>query len=62
MHGFAFNVSTDLNYFNHIIPCGIQDKQVTSLENELGYKLEVDEVKKLIIRNFSEVFQCEMVF
>jgi lipoyl(octanoyl) transferase len=62
MHGFAFNVNTDLNYFNHIIPCGIQDKQVTSLENELGYKLEVDEVKKLIIRNFSEVFQCEMVF
>jgi lipoyl(octanoyl) transferase len=62
MHGFAFNVSTDLNYFNHIIPCGIQDKQVTSLENELGYKLEADQVKKLIIINFSEVFQCEMVF
>ena len=61
MHGFAFNVNTDLDYFDHIVPCGIQDKQVTSLEKELGYKLEMDEVKQLIIRNFSEVFECEMV-
>lgn len=61
MHGFAFNVNTDLNYFGHIVPCGIQDKQVTSLEKELGYKLEMNEVKQLVINNFSEVFQCEMV-
>ena len=61
MHGFAFNVNTDLDYFDHIVPCGIQDKQVTSLEKELGYKLEMDEVKQLIIMNFSEVFECEMV-
>jgi lipoyl(octanoyl) transferase len=61
MHGFAFNVNTDLDYFDHIVPCGIQDKQVTSLEKELGYKLEMDQVKQLIIRNFSEVFECEMV-
>ena len=61
MHGFAFNVNTDLDYFDHIVPCGIQDKQVTSLEKELGYKLEMNEVKQLIIRNFSEVFECEMV-
>lgn len=61
MHGFAFNVNTDLDYFGHIVPCGIQDKQVTSLEKELGYKLEMDEVKQLIIKCFSEVFQCEMV-
>lgn len=61
MHGFAFNVNTDLNYFGHIVPCGIQDKQVTSLEKELGFKLEMDEVKQLIIKYFSEVFQCEMI-
>lgn len=60
MHGFAFNVNTDLNYFGHIVPCGIQDKQVTSLEKELGYKLEMEEVKQLIIRSFSEIFQCEI--
>ncbi len=44
MHGFAFNVNTDLNYFNYIIPCGITDKQVTSLEKELGRKVDIEEV------------------
>lgn len=60
MHGFAFNVNTDLNYFSHIVPCGIQDKQVTSLEKELEIKLAVAEVKQLVIRHFSEVFECEL--
>lgn len=60
MHGFAFNVNTDLDYFGHIVPCGIQDKQVTSLEKELGYKLEMNEVRLLIIKSFSEIFQCEI--
>ena len=60
MHGFAFNVNTDLNYFNYIIPCGITDKQVTSMEKELGGKVDIEEVK-LNLKNkirilFSMVF------
>jgi lipoyl(octanoyl) transferase len=60
MHGFAFNVNTDLSYFDHIIPCGIQNKQVTSLEKELGYKLEMNEVKELLKANFEKVFGVEL--
>ena len=56
MHGFALNVNTDLDYFNNIIPCGIQDKQVTSMEKEMGVKLDYEEVKESIKRNFGEVF------
>ncbi len=52
MHGFAFNVNPDLSYFNHIIPCGIPDKQVTSLERELGRKVDMDEVKERVKMNF----------
>jgi len=58
MHGFAFNVNTDLNYFKHIIPCGIQNKKVTSLQNELGKKISMDEVKEKIKKNFGDVFQA----
>ena len=61
MHGFAFNVNTDLKYFNYIIPCGIENKQVTSLEKELGYKVSMDEVKEKVKRNFERVFDVEMV-
>jgi lipoyl(octanoyl) transferase len=61
MHGFAFNVNTDLAYFNYIIPCGIQNKQVTSLEKELGYKVPLDEVKEKVKRNFEKVFDLEIV-
>jgi lipoyl(octanoyl) transferase len=61
MHGFAFNVNTDLSYFNHIIPCGIVNKQVTSLERELGYKLEMDEVKEKLKKNFEKVFEVDLV-
>ena len=46
MHGFALNVNTDLDYFNFIIPCGIQNKQVTSLEKELGYRVDFEEERK----------------
>jgi lipoyl(octanoyl) transferase len=56
MHGFAFNVKTDLSYFNHIIPCGIPDKQVTSLEKELGREVDITEVKQLVKKNFEKVF------
>lgn len=61
IHGFAFNVNTDMRYFEHIIPCGIKGKQVTSLERELGQKLNIEEVKNKIKRHFSEVFKCKFI-
>ena len=60
MHGFAFNVNTDLSYFNFIIPCGISNKQVTSLEKELGRKLDMEEAKEKVKRNFEKVFGVEL--
>lgn len=57
MHGFALNVNTDLDYFSHIIPCGIQDKQVTSLERELGAPVPLQEVKEKLRKHFQELFQ-----
>ena len=56
MHGFALNVNTDLGYFNHIIPCGIQNKKVTSLQNELGRVVDIEDVKEKMKRNFEKVF------
>lgn len=61
MHGFALNVNTDLSYFNHIIPCGISNKQVTSLERELGYKPDMAEVKEKVKRSFEKVFEAELL-
>jgi lipoyl(octanoyl) transferase len=61
MHGFALNVNTDLNYFNHIIPCGIANKQVTSLEKELGKKVDLEEVKEKVKQAFEVVFELQMV-
>jgi len=61
MHGFALNVNTDLSYFDFIIPCGIQNKKVTSLEKELGRKVSVEEVKEKIKNNFEKVFDCIVV-
>lgn len=60
MHGFAFNVNTDLSYFNYIIPCGINNKQVTSLEKELGRKLSMQEVKEKVKNNFEKIFEVEL--
>ena len=60
MHGFALNVNTDLSHFNFIIPCGIQNKQVTSLEKELGYKVDFEEAKEKVKRNFEKVFETEL--
>jgi len=59
MHGFAFNINTDLNYFNYINPCGFTDKGVTSLEKELGIKQDLNSVKNIVKKNLKEVFDLE---
>lgn len=62
MHGWGFNVNADLNYFNNIIPCGIQNKGVTSLNKELGVKeVNMEEIKQKLKKNFSTLFACELV-
>lgn len=61
MHGFALNVNTDLNYFNHIVPCGIQHKQVTSIKRELIQEVDYEEVKDKLKRNFELVFQVNLL-
>ncbi|HKL14918.1 MAG TPA: lipoyl(octanoyl) transferase LipB [Balneolaceae bacterium] len=58
MHGFAFNVNTDLSYFDHIVPCGIPDKNVTGLNKLLGRQVNPEKVKSLITRHFSEQFDA----
>ena len=61
MHGFALNVNVDLNYFNFITPCGIQNKQVTSLQKELGYSVSIEEVKEKLLKNFKFVFGIDII-
>ena len=61
MHGFAFNVNTDLNYFSYINPCGFQDKGVTSMEKELGGKVDEEKVKALLKDHISRCFEMEFV-
>lgn len=61
MHGFALNVNTDLNYFNHIIPCGIVNKKVTSLKEEIGSEVDMNEVKEKLKRNFEKVFNVDLI-
>lgn len=61
MHGFAFNVNTDLSYFNHIIPCGIVNKQVTSLEKEYGAPVQMETVKEMLKENFEKVFGASLL-
>jgi lipoyl(octanoyl) transferase len=59
MHGFAFNVNTDLSYFNNINPCGFTDKGVTSLKKELGMSQDFYTVKSIVKRNLQEIFNLE---
>lgn len=61
MHGFAFNVNTDLNLFNGIIPCGISDKEVTSLAKELGREISLSDVKEKLLNNFRVIFQYDEI-
>ena len=59
MHGFALNVNTELHYYDGIIPCGIFEYGVTSMKNILGTAIKMDEVKKLLIKEFNMVFHCK---
>lgn len=60
MHGFAFNVNADLSYFGHIVPCGIDDKQVTSMQQELGYKVDMEEVKRKLRYHIATLFNMQL--
>lgn len=61
MHGFAFNVNTNLDYFNNIIPCGIDDKAVTSMEAELGEKQDFNEVSQKLKRHIANLFEMKLI-
>lgn len=61
MHGWGFNVNSDLNYFNNIIPCGIKDKEVTSLNKELGRQIDMIEIKEKLKCNFLKLFEADLV-
>lgn len=61
MHGFALNVNTDLDYFNNIIPCGIVNKKVTSIKQELGYEVDFFNVKEKILHHFAAVFNVDIL-
>lgn len=60
MHGFAFNVNVDLDYFKNIVPCGIDDKDVTSMQRELGRELDMEEVKLVLKGHIARLFQMEL--
>jgi lipoyl(octanoyl) transferase len=61
MHGFAFNINTNLDYFKNIVPCGIDDKQVTSLQKELGYEVDFEEAKSKLKKNIATIFEMELI-
>jgi len=61
MHGFAFNVNSDLSYFGNIIPCGISDKSITSLQKELGKEVDMNEVRNKLKAHLIELFEMEII-
>jgi len=61
MHGFAFNINTDLDYFKNIVPCGIDDKAVTSMQKELGEEADIEDIKKNLKHHISVLFDMEIV-
>lgn len=61
MHGIGFNVNSDLSYFSHIVPCGIQDKAVTSLKNELGREIDMAELSEILKQKMAEQFEFELI-
>lgn len=61
MHGFAFNVNADLDYFKNIVPCGINDKDVTSMQRELGRALDMEEVKAKLKNHIASLFKMELI-
>ena len=61
MHGFAFNVNADLGMFNNIVPCGIDDKDVTSMQRELGHSVDIEEVKAKLKKHLAAVFEMELL-
>ena len=56
MHGIGFNINTNLDFFSHIVPCGIDDKAVTSMQKELGRKIDIKEVEAIILEEFKSLF------
>lgn len=61
MHGIALNVDPDLSYFGNIVPCGIQDKAVTSMSAELGRKIDINEVRSVLSREMSTIFNYQII-
>ena len=60
LHGLALNINTELNYFNHIVPCGIDDKAVTSLKKELGEAQDMERVKLILKKKIVDLFSMEL--